>query len=76
MFIKKNSIDLSKFSETQIAELKQAFLLFDKDGNGDITIQGFFQVFSWLKVKINKQIFHIEIGAVFRSLGLFPTVKI
>lgn len=46
MFIKKNSIDLSKFSETQIAELKQAFLLFDKDGNGDITIQGLFQVFS------------------------------
>ncbi|CAF0920846.1 unnamed protein product [Brachionus calyciflorus] len=35
----QNSFDISKFSEMQISELKQAFRLFDKGENGVVTTQ-------------------------------------
>ncbi|RNA44698.1 neo-calmodulin-like isoform X2 [Brachionus plicatilis] len=34
-----NVFDVTKFSEIQISELKQAFRLFDKEGNGVVTTQ-------------------------------------
>lgn len=34
-----DSIDLNKFSDLQISELKEAFRLFDKDDKGEVTTQ-------------------------------------
>ncbi len=71
--LQKGSIDLTKFSEIQIAELKQAFLLFDKVNN-EKKLNFFSQILIDLFLKDgNGDISLYEIGSVFRSLGLFPT---
>ncbi len=61
-----------QLTEEQIAEFKEAFSLFDKDGDGTITtkelglIRRTFRLISWNK-------FSLEIGTVMRSLGQNPT---
>ncbi len=61
-----------QLTEEQIAEFKEAFSLFDKDGDGTITTKELGLIIIKL-IFFNLKWFSFEIGTVMRSLGQNPT---
>lgn len=60
-----------QLTEEQIAEFKEAFSLFDKDGDGTITTKELGKMNNWNRRIIIEFVYNI--GTVMRSLGQNPT---